>query len=41
VETLKETIKKFQFYSTPDTLSYKMIDLLDIQEDDRILEPSA
>jgi len=41
VETLKETIKKFQFFPTPEELCYKMINELDIKEDDKILEPSA
>lgn len=40
-ETLKETIKKFQFYPTPSEVSEYLVELADIQETDRVLEPSA
>lgn len=41
VETLKETIKKFQFYETPREVAEYLVELADIQESDSILEPSA
>jgi len=41
VETLKETIKKFQFYPTPKEVAEYLVELSDIQEGDVILEPSA
>jgi len=41
VETLKETIKKFQFYETPKEVAEYLVELADIQEDDYVLEPSA
>ncbi len=41
VETLKETIKKFQFYETPVEVVRELIDLAEIKETDNILEPSA
>ncbi len=41
VETLKETIKKFQFYPTPKEVAEFLVELAEIQEDDFILEPSA
>jgi len=40
-ETLKETIKKFQFYPTPREVSEYLVDLADIQDTDTVLEPSA
>lgn len=40
-ETLKETIKKFQFYPTPPEVAEYLVELADIQETDRVLEPSA
>lgn len=41
VETLKETIKKFQFYPTPKEVAKYLVELAEIKETDRILEPSA
>lgn len=41
VETLKETIKKFQFYETPKKVAEYMIELAEIKYNDTILEPSA
>lgn len=41
VETLKETIKKFQFYETPREVAEYLVELADIQEDDLVCEPSA
>ena len=41
VETLKETIKKFQFYPTPKEVAEYLVELADIKEYDFILEPSA
>lgn len=41
VETLKETIKKFQFYSTPKKVAEYLVELADIKENDMVLEPSA
>ena len=41
VETLQETIKKFQFYPTPKEVAEYLVGLADIQENDTILEPSA
>lgn len=41
VETLKETIKKFQFYETPREVAEYLVELADIQPTDIVLEPSA
>jgi len=41
VETLKETIKKFQFYETPIEVAEYLVSLSNIQEDDYVCEPSA
>jgi len=41
VETLKETIKKFQYYPTPKKVVEYLIKLADIKEWETILEPSA
>lgn len=41
VETLKETIKKFQFYETPKEVAEYLVELADINDDDNVLEPSA
>jgi type I restriction-modification system DNA methylase subunit len=41
VETLKETIKKFQFYPTPKEVAEYLVELAEIQADNSILEPSA
>lgn len=41
VETLQETIKKFQFYPTPKEVAEYLVELADIKEDDEVLEPSA
>jgi len=41
VETLQETIKKFQFFPTPSELADYIVELADIWENDEILEPSA
>ena len=41
VETLQETIKKFQFYPTPKEVAEYLVELADIKEDETILEPSA
>lgn len=41
VTTLKETIKKFQFYETPKEVAEYLVELADIQPTDHILEPSA
>lgn len=40
-ETLKETIKKFQFYPTPREVSEYIVDIANIQDMDKVLEPSA
>lgn len=40
-ETLKETIKKFQFYPTPSEVVEYMITLADLEDGNSILEPSA
>lgn len=40
-ETLKETIKKFQYYPTPREVVSYMIDIADIKHWNSILEPSA
>jgi hypothetical protein len=41
VETLKETIKKFQFYSTPKEVAEYLVELAEIKNSDNVLEPSA
>ena len=41
VETLNETIKKFQFYPTPKELAKYLVELADIEYGDLVLEPSA
>lgn len=41
VETLKETVKKFQFYPTPKEVAEYLVELADIQKTDFVLEPSA
>lgn len=41
VETLKETIKKFQFYPTPKDLAHYLVSIADVKDGDTILEPSA
>ena len=41
VETLQETIKKFQFYPTPKEVAEYLVELADIKEDETVLEPSA
>lgn len=41
VETIKETIKKFQFYPTPPDLAEYLVSLADIKDSDIVLEPSA
>lgn len=41
VETLKETIKKFQFYETPKEVAEYLVELAEINNDDNVLEPSA
>ena len=41
VETLKETIKKFQFYPTPKEVAKYLIELADIKQWEDVLEPSA
>ena len=41
VETLKETIKKFQFYETPREVAEYLVNLADLKEDDYVCEPSA
>jgi len=41
VETLKETIKKFQFYPTPKEVAEYLVELADIKDWERVLEPSA
>jgi len=41
VETLQETIKKFQFYPTPKEVAEYLVELADLKEDDIVLEPSA
>lgn len=40
-ETLKETIKKFQFYPTPKEVAEYLVELADIKPNDMVLEPSA
>ena len=41
VETLKDTIKKFQFYPTPKEVAEYLVELADINNTDNVLEPSA
>lgn len=41
VETLKETIKKFQFYPTPKEVAEYLVELAEIKEYETVLEPSA
>lgn len=41
VETLKETIKKFQFYPTPKEVAEYLVELADIKPWEDVLEPSA
>ncbi len=41
VETLQETIKKFQYYPTPKEVAEYLVELADLQDWDSILEPSA
>lgn len=41
VETIQDTIKKFQFYPTPKELAQKLVELAEVQKDDFVLEPSA
>lgn len=41
VETLQETIKKFQFYPTPEEVARHLVELADIKENETVLEPSA
>lgn len=41
VETLQETIKKFQFYPTPKEVAEYLVELADIKLTDYVLEPSA
>lgn len=41
VETVQETIKKFQFYPTPKEVVDYMIELADIKDGSNVLEPSA
>jgi len=40
-ETLKETIKKFQFFPTPREVAEYLVELAELKETDTILEPSA
>lgn len=41
VETIKETIKKFQFYETPKEVAEYLVELACIKPTDDVLEPSA
>ena len=41
VETLKETIKKFQFYETPKEVAEYLVELANIQVWEDVLEPSS
>jgi type I restriction-modification system DNA methylase subunit len=41
VETLQETIKKFQFYPTPKEVAEYLVELAEIKADEKVLEPSA
>jgi len=41
IETLQETIKKFQFYPTPKEVAEYLVELADLWRDDKVLEPSA
>ena len=41
VETLKETIKKFQFYETPQEVAEYLVELAEIKVWEDVLEPSA
>ena len=41
VETLEETIKKFQFYPTPKEVAEYLVELAEIKENETVLEPSA
>ena len=41
VETLKETIKKFQFYPTPKEVARYLVKLAELKPWDKVLEPSA
>lgn len=40
-ETIKETIKKFQFFPTPRDVAEFLVELAELKETDTILEPSA
>mgnify|MGYP006328036353 CR=1 FL=1 len=40
-ETLKETIKKFQFFPTPREVAEYLVELAELKETDTVLEPSA
>ncbi len=40
-ETLRETIKKFQFFPTPREVAEYLVELAELKETDHILEPSA
>jgi hypothetical protein len=40
-ETLKETIKKFQFFPTPNDVAEYLVELAELKETDTVLEPSA
>ncbi len=40
-ETLKDTIKKFQFFPTPNDVAEYLVELAELKETDTVLEPSA
>ena len=40
-ETLKETIKKFQFFPTPREVAEYLVELAELKETDTVIEPSA
>lgn len=41
VQTIKDIRNKYQAFYTPESIASRMVDLLDIREDNKILEPSA
>lgn len=41
ITTIKEEIKKYQFFPTPEKIVDLLVDLAEIKEEDLILEPSA
>jgi hypothetical protein len=41
VETLKDIVKKYQFYPTPKEVVEYLVELAEIKENDEVIEPSA